>query len=247
MIPARSIATNVTPIVPLIHETDFKLKYRMIPLPHEIIASQFKPPWYQYLPSTLVISANSYCPLRITKKPTKNTPMSGPNNIPMESKNVVNASKKVANSSGINETSVAISVTIHNAGVSFNLCHIFVSADPAAIKLTALAVVDVIIITNKAIIPKPNLDAIVEGSESFGSNELFITAVPMVANRPIKANPNNPKFAPKNAQPVAPDFFFANLEKSEDAVTQAKLKAARISIAAPEEIRTDVGGCQSNI
>ena len=80
------------------------------------------------------------------------------------------ASKNVANHNGMNDTSVAAIVTIHKAGVSFTLCHMFVKADPAAIKLTALAVVDVITITNKAIIPKPSFDAIVDGSESFGSS-----------------------------------------------------------------------------
>lgn len=157
------------------------------------------------------------------------------------------ASKNVANHNGMNDTSVAAIVTIHKAGVSFTLCHMFVKADPAAIKLTALAVVDVITITNKAIIPKPNFDAIVDGSESFGSKALFIKAVAIVAVKPMKANQNNPMFAPKNDQPVAPDLRFVKREKSDDAVTQAKLKAAKISMAAPDEIRTFAGGFQAKI
>ncbi|KXU05343.1 hypothetical protein WEIDD23_01427 [Weissella sp. DD23] len=157
------------------------------------------------------------------------------------------ASKKVANHNGMNDTNVAPIVTIHKAGVNFNLCHILVNADPAAIKLTALAVVDVITITNKAIIPKPSFDAIVDGSESFGSNALFIKAVAIVAVKPMKANQNSPMLAPKNDQPVAPDLRFVKREKSDDAVTQARLKAAKISIAAPDEIRTFAGGVQAKI
>ncbi len=63
--------------------TDFKPKYNPIPTAHEAIAIQFKPPLYQYLPSTFVNWSSAYCPLRMKKKSTKKTAISGPKNIPM--------------------------------------------------------------------------------------------------------------------------------------------------------------------
>lgn len=83
MTPVNAIATNVTPIVWLMISTDFKPKYKAIPINQAPMANQFKPPLYQYLPSTFVNSDNSYCPLRIKKKSTRKTAISGPKNIPM--------------------------------------------------------------------------------------------------------------------------------------------------------------------
>jgi len=77
----------------------------------------------------------------------------------------------------------------------------------------------------------------------FGSKWFNETAVPIVANSPMKANQNKPKLAPRNAEVVAADFFAVKRLKSDAAVTQARLNAANVSAATPEDIRMLWGGC----
>lgn len=166
------------------------------------MANQFKPPLYQYYrqPSWILTTHMSLTNKEeIHQKDCDFWTQEHTNVIQEQDESI----QEVANHNGMNDRNVAPIVTIHKAGVNFNLCHILVNADPAAIKLTAFAVVDVITITNKAIIPKPSFEAIVDGSESFGSNALFIKAVAIVAVKPMKANQNSPMLAPKNDQPVA--------------------------------------------
>src|SRR5699024_1679257 len=118
-----------------------------------------------------------------------------------------------------------------------------VIAEPAAIKLTALAVVLVITMTNMAKIPRPNLAAIVLGSALLGSNLLIVMAVAIVAIKPIKANQNKPTLAPKNEAVVAACLSFVKRLKSAAAVTQAKLKAAKISTIFPLGSWNLAAGC----
>ena len=103
---------------------------------------------------------------------------------------------------------------------------IFERADPAANKLTALAVIEVKIITRRATIPSPNLLAIVEGSELFALYTPLEIAILIVEIRPMKANHTTPSKAPRNGVKVAFFSLAVKRVKSAPAVTQAKLKAA---------------------
>ena len=70
---------------------------------------------------------------------------------------------------GISVTNVAMIVTAHSAGRNRIRGKIFDSAEPAANKFTAFAVILVKTITSSANTPKPSRLAMVLGSELLGS------------------------------------------------------------------------------
>ncbi len=121
---------------------------------------------------------------------------------------------------------MAAITTIQSECFSFILGKIFERAEPAANKLTALAVIEVKIMTNNATIPSPNLLAIVEGSELLALYTPEVIAMLIVEIKPIIANQITPVNAPKNGAIVELCFFLVKRVKSAPAVTQAKLKAA---------------------
>ena len=89
-----------------------------------------------------------------------------------------------------------MNAAIQEAGVNFIFLFILVIAVPAAIKLTALAVVLVNMITISAIIPNPNLEATVLGSELLGLKLPVKIDVPIVEMTPTNINHITPNKAP---------------------------------------------------
>jgi len=135
-------------------------------------------------------------------------------------------SKKLPTKTGTNVTTVANIVTIHSDFFRLIFGNILLTADPAACRFTALAVILVSTMTIIAIDPSPSRLAMVLGSELFASYTPEVMAILIVATNPINANQKTPKSAPMNGAVTAICFLFVKRVKSAPAVTQAKLNAA---------------------
>ena len=77
--------------------------------------------------------------------------------------------RKLPTNIGMKVTMVASSTTIQREYFSRSLVKMLDRAEPAAIRLTALAVIDVKMMTKRATTPRPSLLAIVDGSELLAS------------------------------------------------------------------------------
>src|SRR5699024_4277619 len=128
-------------------------------------------------------------------------------------------------------------VTTHIACSGLIFFVTFVTETPAAIRLTTFVVTQATIIRTSAIQPSPRLLTSELGSELSGLNTPVDNAVPIVEMMPTKANQSKATQAPIIGAIVAVFTVGVYLVNSATPSTQAKLKAAIISIAFRSEER----------